>query len=379
MLDDVPVTDIRDSPFSTSSETDQLPQLTRRSVTLSIAIVTTSLLVAVAMLLAVPYAVTSPGPTIDTLGSTDGVDLIQINGAPTYPSSGEIRLTTVSMQGGSGREVSLFTMLFGWADPTRVVLPEEELVPTDQTEEEIDASNQAAMVTSQETATVTALEELGYEVPTTLEVEGTIEGTGAVDIAQPGDVVVALNGEDVVGLSDLGDRLDGVTPGDVEVITVERGGERVDLQITTSDDGTGRAILGVWINPTFHPPIDVKIMIDNIGGPSAGTMFALGIIQKLTEPDETGGERIAGTGTIDLDGVVGPIGGIAQKMVGARDDGATWFLAPADNCGEVVGAEPDGLRVVAVSTLHEARGVVEHIGSGDTADLRSCADVLAGD
>jgi PDZ domain-containing protein len=135
----------------------------------------------------------------------------------------------------------------------------------------------------------------------------------------------------------------------------------------------GQTLLGVLIDPNYRFPIEVDIKIENIGGPSAGMMFSLGVIDKLTPGPMTGGRKIAGTGTIDSSGEVGPIGGIQQKLVGARDAGAEWFLAPADNCREVVGHVPAGLRVVKVSTLHEAHVAVETIGEGkDTSRLPTC-------
>ncbi len=171
--------------------------------------------------------------------------------------------------------------------------------------------------------------------------------------------------------------MDAVTPGDVVQVGVQRDGSEQVFPVTTTDDGDGRALLGVLIDPTFHLPVDVRIQIEDVGGPSAGTMFALGIINTLTEPDETGGKVVAGTGTMGIDGEVGPIGGIRQKMLGARHDGAQWFLAPVANCDEVVGNEPSDLDVVAVDTLHEARSAVEAIGRGDGGDLRTCEDVVA--
>jgi PDZ domain-containing protein len=102
-------------------------------------------------------------------------------------------------------------------------------------------------------------------------------------------------------------------------------------------------------------------------------MFALGIVDKLTPGEMTGGEVLAGTGTIDSSGQVGPIGGIRQKLWGADEAGADWFLAPASNCDEVTGHVPDGMRVFAVKTLDEARSVVEAIGDGeDTSAFASC-------
>jgi PDZ domain-containing protein len=347
-----------------------------RALTLSIATVTTALLVGGASLVSVPYAVDSPGPTFDTLGEHDGVALIDVMGAASYPSEGELRFTTVRLRGGPGNPVTLLRLVDGWLDGTVTVLPVEDVLPTDQSPEEIDEINQAAMISSQENATVSALEELGYEVPTTLTVADAIEGTGAFGVIEAEDVLVAIDGDRLAGFSELSAAMAAVAPGDDVTVTVERDGEERDVELTTTDGWDGRALLGVYVDPVFDLPVDVRIQIENVGGPSAGLMFSLGIINTLTEPDETGGERIAGTGTMDLTGTVGPIGGIVQKMAGARDDGADWFLAPETNCAEAVGYEPPGLHVVAVATLAEARAAVEAIGAGEGESLRTCADAV---
>ncbi len=353
------------------------PTVTPRALTLSIAMVTTALLVGGLSLIPTPYAASLPGPTFDTLGEPDGVRLIEVVGAPTYPSEGELRFTTVRVRGGEGNPVTLYSLVSGWLDDSVTVVPVEDVLPPEQSPQEIDDANQAAMISSQENATVSALEELGYEVPTTLRVEVAVDGTGAVGVVEEGDVLLAVDGTPVGSFSELSAVMDGVAPGDEVTLTVERSGTERELVVTTVDDGTGRALIGVLIDPEFDLPVDVRIQIENVGGPSAGLMFSLGIISTLTEPDETGGEHIAGTGTMDLTGRVGPIGGIVQKLVGAAGDGADWFLAPADNCAEVVGNEPGGLRVVAVGTLAEARDAVEAIGSGDGDTLPTCASVLA--
>jgi PDZ domain-containing protein len=377
MQDDGPVSDSY-NPYRREDEAaPDVPVLTARGVTQSVALVTTALLMAAAAFLGLPYAVESPGPTIDTLGEYGGTDLIAIAGAPSYDSAGELRLTTVSMRGGEGSPVVFLTMLSGWLDGDSTVLPIEEVYPSDQSQAEINELNAAEMVSSQEKATVAALEELGYEVPTTLKVVEAIEGTGAFGIVEPDDVLVSIDGEELGGYSELSRAMDEVQPGDVVHLGVTRDGVAQDLVITTVDDGTGRALLGVFIDPEFDLPLDVRIRIEDVGGPSAGLMFSLGIINMLTLPDETGGAHIAGTGTLDLDGTVGAIGGIAQKMAGAARADADWFLAPVDDCSEVVGHVPPRLRVVAVGTLAEARAAVEAIGRSDADDLPTCADVLA--
>ncbi|WP_407318733.1 S16 family serine protease [Isoptericola halotolerans] len=356
------------------------PRAGRRSVTLVVSMLVTAVLAAVLMVLPTPYAVRTPGPTEDTLGVQDQgagqsageLPLIEISGAETYPASGELRLTTVSVYGGPGGDVLVGDVLRGWTSRERSVQPVELIFPEPVTQEEQQEQGQAQMISSQESATVAALTELGYEVPTTMTVVAAAEGTGADGVVEPDDVIVSLDGEPLESYPELLAVLDDVTPGDDVVLGVERDGEPLDLTITTGE-GDGRALLGVLIDPVYDFPVDVTIQIEDIGGPSAGTMFALGIIDLMTPEDELDGASVAGTGTMDVDGRVGPIGGIGQKMYGALRDGAQWFLAPSENCAEVAGNEPEGLEVVSVSTLSEARAALEAIGAGEGADLPRCS------
>ena len=170
----------------------------------------------------------------------------------------------------------------------------------------------------------------------------------------------------------LSTELANTPPASEVVLGVQRDGEELELDVVTSDDGDGGSLLGVYIEPEVDLPIDVEFAIENIGGPSAGLMLALGIVDLLTPGDLSGGEVVAGTGTIDLAGDVGPIGGVQQKMAGAARDGASWFLAPVENCNEVVGAVPGELGVVAVDTLEDAVSALEQIAAGQTSGLEQC-------
>ncbi|WP_418277671.1 PDZ domain-containing protein [Isoptericola jiangsuensis] len=353
--------------------------MTPRSVTMVVSLLVTAVLAGILMTMPAPYAIRTPGPTEDTLGAQDGgegqsateVPLIEISGAQTYPASGELRLTTVSVYGGPGGDVLLGDVLWGWTSEERSVQPVEAIFPEQVSSEQQQQLGQQQMLSSQESATVAALTELGYEVPTTMTVVETSPGTGADGVVEVGDVIVSLDGEPTETYAELLALLDDVEPGADVVLGVERGGEQADVTVTTGQ-GDGRALLGVLIDPEYDFPVDVTIQIDDIGGPSAGTMFALGIIDLMTAEDELDGAVVAGTGTMDVDGRVGPIGGIEQKMYGALRDGAQWFLAPTDNCSEVVGHEPDGLQVVAVATLSDARAAMEAIGAGEGGDLPRC-------
>lgn len=348
------------------------PPPSPRALTFSVGVLASAVLVAILMLVPTPYAISGPGPTRDTLGEVDGVPLIEIEGTPTYDSTGELRLTTVSVVGGPGSPARLPDVVAGWFDPDREVVPVEQVFPPEVSQQEIDEENQAQMVSSQENATVAALQELGYVVPATLTVAGTVEGTGAVGVLEEGDVVVSLQGEPLETYTELLDVLAATDPGTTVDVGILRDGEPLTLPVVTGEREGGGSLLGVYVDPTFDLPVDVTIQISDIGGPSAGTMFALGIIDKLTPEDEANGVSIAGTGTMEIDGSVGPIGGIAHKLDGAVRDGATWFIAPQSNCEEVVGNVPAGLSVVAVSTLHEAREAMTAIGAGDGESLPTC-------
>lgn len=343
-----------------------------REVTASVSVLVTLVLLTVMVFLRVPYAVTSPGPTWDTLGEQDGTPLISVEGAPTYPSTGQLRLTTVRAAGGPGFPATLPQTVAAWLSDRRVVRPVEVVYPPDVTREQIAEQNQASMTSSQESATVAALEELGYEVPASLHVAGTVEGSGAVGVVETGDVLVSFEGAPVTSYGELVATLAVTAPGTTVDLGVVRDGEPVDLEVVTGERTDGGSQLGVFIDPRFRFPVEVDITIEEIGGPSAGMMFALGIVDRLTPEDETAGEVVAGTGTIDVNGQVGRISGIRQKLVGADRDGASWFLAPAANCDEVVGHVPDGLGVVRVETLADARRAVEAIGAGATGDLPTC-------
>jgi PDZ domain-containing protein len=331
------------------------------------------LLISVAVLLPVPFVKLEPGPALNTLGSPDGEPLISVTGHPTYPTDGTLDLTTVTVMGGPGGHITLVDVLQGWLSPSDTVVPEKELYPSGATQEQTERENQKEMPSSQEAATAAAMSVLGIHVPTVMTIESVDPDSPVAKVLQPGDVIVGAGGTAVADLTELREVLNTVRPGQGIEIRYERDGIEHTESVTTSGTSDGRTVLGLYIDPTFTFPFTVTIQIDNIGGPSAGMMFALGIIDVLTPGPLTGGEHIAGTGTIDSYGMIGPIGGIRQKMIGARDAGAEWFLAPEDDCFEAVGHIPAGLRVVPVTDLDGALASVETIASGTgTESLPVC-------
>ncbi|OWP22995.1 ATP-dependent serine peptidase containing a PDZ domain protein [Microbacterium sp. AISO3] len=339
-------------------------------------------LVALLILTIVPtsFVIQRPGPVYDTLGSVASGDgeqrpLISISGAETFPTSGTLDLLTVEVLGNRERTPSWLELAAAWFDPARAVVPIDEIFPEGVTTEQRNDENAALMVDSQKEATAAALSELGYDVTSLVRVHQLADDSPAAGILEPDDVIRSVDGQPVTTTAGLRDAVN-TAGGRALMLEVDRSGQQRSVEVTPKQmttDGETRWVIGVTIAQDFDFPIDVTLQLDNVGGPSAGMMFALGIIDTLTPGELTGGERFAGTGTIDATGNVGPIGGIRQKLYGAKDAGAAWFLAPERNCNEVVGHIPDGLRVFSVADLDDALSVVETVSEGGDLDaLPTC-------
>ena len=338
--------------------------MSRRSLTLAIAGLATVAAIVVAVLFPVPYVILTPGPTLNTLGKDSaGQPLISITGRQTYPASGHLNLVTISYQGGPGSNLNIFQALRAWLNPSEAVVPESELFPPGQTAEQTQAQDTEQMASSQELATAAALTELHIKYQTTVEVLSTVAGYPASKVLKAGDVIEAVDGQPVTGESSLSSMINRYPVGTTLQLQVLRKGQTLTIPVASKPSG-GSAVIGVQVQERYKFPFNVRITVGDIGGPSAGMMFALGIVDMLTPMNLTGGKFIAGTGEITASGQVGPIGGIQQKMVGARDAGATVFLTPSGNCADAMGAVPAGLKVVKVSTLSQAVSDLEAIKAG---------------
>lgn len=321
--------------------------------------------VAVVALVPVPFVALSPGPTFNTIGDVGGTPLITISGEQTYPTAGTLDMTTVSERGGPFGAMYVSRALAGWLDPTVRVVPTEALYPADVPAEQVAQENQADFVDSQSSAVAAALHQLDIPVQEHVVVSSVTSGTPADGVLEPGDVVLSVDGTEVTTPDQVGAAVRAGAPGDEVVLRIDRDGdERTVTVVAGTSPTTGGAYLGITVATAYEAPFEIDFTLDDVGGPSAGLMFSLGIVDKLTPGYLNGGREVAGTGTIDPDGVVGPIGGIQQKLVGARDSGSTLFLAPRSNCDEVAGHVPDGLTVAAVGTLDEAVDALDDYVAG---------------
>ena len=340
----------------------------RPSVALALAVC-----IALAVGIQVPYLVLTPGPVFNTIGTVDGSDAIQISGTRTYETSGALDMTTVSEFGGADGSVSVAQAIMGWLSGSRRVVPRESIYPESESHAQAAKQSAEAFATSQSHAIAAAVRSLGRPVRTTVVVADITQGAPAQDVLHAGDTITAIDGVAVTAPREVVTMVRAVKPGSTVRIAVLRDGTPLQVSVTTQarrddpdtqEDESGMSYIGASVDTLYAADFDVTFTIDRVGGPSAGLMFALGIVDKLTPGALTGGRTIAGTGTISPEGEVGAIGGIAQKMRGARSAGAELFLAPQANCDDVVGHVPDGLTVTPVDTLAQARAAIEDYTAG---------------
>lgn len=332
------------------------------------------------------YVIEKPGPVINTLGTipmqeegeaAKDVPLITIDGEENYPTGGTLSLTTVSIAGSRERTATWLELAQAWFDPSQAVVPVDEIFPVGQTTEQRNEQNQVMMQNSQTTAAVAALRELDYDIPGTPAVVEVVADSPADGKLKAGDLLRSVGGTPITEATDVS-KIVRASEGKPVTFGVERDGKPVQVDVTPRQqevDGETHWVVGISVGAVFDKlPVDITFEVGNVGGPSAGMMFSLGIIDKLTPGELNGGQNVAGTGTIDAQGNVGAIGGIRQKLYGASNAGADYFIAPLKNCDEVVGHIPDGLTVVTTETLAQSVDILETIASGSGIDkLPTCS------
>lgn len=339
--------------------------LSRRVRVLLVTLVVFLVLFVLALTMPVPYVMLSPGPTFNTLGTDgSGRQIIVIKGKAANRTTGHLNMTTVDV---STRPMSAFDAIVGWLAHDKVVVPKASVYPPGKTEQQTNEINSQEFAQSQDSAVAAAACQLGYP-----------KGFGVLDVTargpsagklQVGDELVSVAGQPVGDYEQLSRVMQHQTPGESVPVVVRRAGSTTTETVRLGPPPAKHTGAGLGITvpqtATCLLPFTVDLGLGNeIGGPSAGMMFALGIMDKVGSVDLTHGKFIAGTGTIDAAGNVGPIGGIQLKMIAARKAGATVFLAPAGNCPDVRGATPAGLQVIKVQTLSRAVQDLEALSNG---------------
>ncbi|QLH24009.1 PDZ domain-containing protein [Streptomyces sp. Rer75] len=358
----------------------------RRTATMLASLLMLIALLCAGVLIPVPYAEMSPGPTYNTLGEHNGECVLQISGHKGCETTGgHLNMTTVRVTGSEYR-MNLVEAVYGWLSHDNVVVPHDTLYPDDKTPDEVNQQNAEEFSQSQESAKVAALKALNKKVTSQVIVGAVVKGSPSQGKLHAGDVIKSVDGAAVRAPDDVAKLVTKHKPGEKVTFSIipakqaaaaEKSGKRPtgqkQISIATKKAG-GRAIVGIQAGIDYTFPFKIDIKLADVGGPSAGLMFALGIVDRVSkEGDLTGGKFIAGTGTIDDKGVVGPIGGIEMKTIGAREAGARFFLTPKENCAAAAKDVPDGLRLVKVHTIDDALKALKEIRSGDTAGLPRCA------
>ena len=321
-----------------------------------------------------PYLIERPGPAYNVLGEVDGEPVIKITNAESYDSTSSIDILTVSVVGNPDNTPSWIEIALAWFDPSQKVVPVEYLYPKNRTTEDVRAESSAMMEISQQDAVAAALEYLGYEIPRRIYISEVSAEAAASGKLIAADFVLQVNGFDLVDIEQLRTVVNEWDENEPLSVKVDRNGVEQTYEISPLKDSEGNYRLGVLVGYKYDFPIGVELQLGEVGGPSGGTMFALGVIDRLTPGELTGGVHVAGTGTISQSGQVGPIGGIVQKLYGAERAGAKVFFAPETNCPEVIGKEPAGLKVVKIATLQDALDALEVISSGGNLEsLPSCS------
>ncbi|MHA0286235.1 YlbL family protein [Mycobacterium sp. C3-094] len=334
--------------------------MNRRIATLIVALVPIIVFGVLATTVSVPYVALGPGPTFNTLGEVDGKEVVDIEGTDVKPTSGHLNMTTVSQMDG----LTLGQALIFWASGRDQLIPRELVYPPDKSREEIDEANTTDFRNSEDSAEYAALSYLKY--PMAITVQSIDEKGPSKGKLQAGDAIDAVNNTPVANLEEFSKIIEGTTPGQKVVVDYRRKNEPAGIAEITLGSRPDRphGVMGVNVLDAPWAPFSIDFHLANIGGPSAGLMFSLAVVDKLTTGDLNDGKFVAGTGTITPDGEVGPIGGITHKITAAKEAGASVFLVPADNCDEATSADEKDIELIKVDTLTHAIDGLRTLSAG---------------
>lgn len=366
----------------------------------------------IALVMPGSFVVETQGPAINVKGEYEGHTIMSISGVHTHPSDTTFFMTTVASRGGADLGVTGAEAFLAVFSKEAQSVPVRLLYSRQESADSVAERNKQAMANSQDAAAILAAQKAGYQVTSTVVVSSVPETSPSYSMLREEDVITSItfngNTTAITSYADLSAILSTIAPGtSIEVgykrpvpeDSSEQGSvtspspesssgmkhyEEGTATVTTAaheKDASGwtreGSLLGIGVRTEdVHNPVTVKYAVEGIGGPSAGMMFSLAIYDELTQGSLGGKEKIAGTGTISESGIVGPIGGIPHKLQGASAQGAKYFLAPASNCLETIGYEPEGMQIFAVHTFDDAVAAVQAIAAGDVSGLQTCQQVV---
>jgi len=293
-----------------------------------------------------PYLAFSAGPV------SDAADSVVAEDVDIYPPDGELLMLTVVSQ-----DVNVFEALIAGIDPTIDLVPKAAFRRAGESDEDYRNRVLQQMDDSNFRSISVALDYLGLEmIPTEVVINEFVEGVPAESVLELGDTIFAVNGVTIARIDDIRQVTEDMSVGDVLTMTVirEQVEVGVNVELTEREDEPGVAMIGVILGELTGPPFPLSIQAGDVGGPSAGMMHTLAIIDTLTEGELTKGHVVAGTGAIKVDGTVGNIGGIRQKVVGAEAAGAEYILVPQGNYDSALTAERTVIEIVPIATIDDA-------------------------
>ena len=310
-----------------------------------------------------PYVIESPGPVFNALGSLGDKQIVTVVGAKTYATDGQFDVLTVASRGTPEEKPTWFEVGLSMLNTDVMIIPMDEIYPPGSTSQQQEQDTTQMMLDSQRDAIAVALKQQGYKFDTYVAVDSIRKKSPSSSQLEVDDRITKVNGEKVRFYEDITSRIK-ASKGKSVTIEVLRDGETKSFEITPVKDSDGTYRIGIFVGYRYDFPVDVKLYLGDVTGPSAGLMFSLSILDKMTPGSLNGGNQIAGTGTISPTGEVGAIGGIRLKMIAAKQAGAKYFLAPKSNCDEVVGHVPEGLVVHAVDTFDDALDFLSDLEQG---------------
>ena len=347
----------------------------RRYLTMVVASLSLIALSCVAFLVPVPYVTMRPGPAFDTLGEFNDKPMFTFGkDVKTYPTKGALDFTTVSVTRAE-TNVSLAEALDAYFADDTAVVPRSLIYRKGESATDAKAEGQAQLASSKDSSRVAGLRAAGFTVPEIPTIDSVGDDAPAKGKLRAGDQIRTVDGRSTQTAKDVVEAVGRAEPGDAVTIGYTRDRETKNVEIVTRPDAKNKEQprIGVMLRSTFDFPIEIINNVgEQIGGPSAGAMFALAIYDRLTPGSLTGGREVAGTGEITPDGTIGPIGGIRQKIAGAADDGAKVFLVPAANCAEASDGSNHGMRLVKVSELDDAIDALEALAKNAKASVPTC-------
>ncbi len=333
-------------------------------------------LTCIALLVPVPYVTMRPGPAFDTLGEFEGKPMFNFDkSVKTYPTNGSLDFTTVSVTRADSN-VSLGRAITSYFSSDIAVVPKSLIYPDNETATQSTKESAAELDSSKDSSRVAALRAAGFTVTGTPQIVEVAKGGAADGKLMEGDLVIGVGDTLVDSAEALVKAVGAYKPGDIVKLSISRKGAAQDISITTKAAPEDPSVprIGVTLGTKYTYPFTINNNVGRtIGGPSAGTMFALAIYDKLTPGSLTGGEKVAGTGEMAPDGTVGPIGGVRQKMAGAAHHDADIFLVPAANCAEAADGDDFGLKLVKISRLADAISSLEALAKDSKAKVPSCS------